>query len=134
MSNTKPIGTPNPFIYINGEALPSPKPGTTLIVSTIVNSGRNANGTVVAEKVGRDLYKVDALEWPWLTPAQWGRILELFDNFFVTARIWDMVHNQWINLKMYPGDRSAKPYWTDDSGVPLHYTECKVNIIDCGEI
>ena len=35
---------------------------------------------------------------------------------------------------MYPGDRSAEPYWLDpETGLPSLYVNCKVNIIDVGE-
>ena len=105
------------YIAINGVELPPPKRGITPIVTTVVDSGRNANGTVVGQRVGRDQYKLDGLEWPWLTAAQWSTILRLLKK----------------TLKMYPGDRSAEPYWIDENGKPTHYRNCKVNLIDVGE-
>lgn len=121
-------------IQINGVDVPSPARGLEEIVSTTLNSGRNANNTVVGEKVGRDLYKLNGLTWKQLTAEEWSIICTLFKNFFVVVKTFDMVNNSWITLKMYPGDRSAKPQWVDANGKPTHYVDCKVNIIDCGVV
>lgn len=51
------------FIEVNGYELPPCKRGVSIVVTTVVNSGRNANGAVVAQKIGRDQYKIDGLEW-----------------------------------------------------------------------
>jgi hypothetical protein len=123
------------IITINGVEVPAPKRGLEIIVSTNVNSGRNANGEVIGQKVGRDIYKLNSLEWPWLTAQEWSTILQLFEGFFAVVKFPDPVHNKMITLKCYPGDRSAKPYWIDShTKMPTYYTECKVNIIDCGII
>lgn len=122
------------YIAINGVELPPPKRGVTPIVTTVVDSGRNANGTVVGQRVGRDQYKLDGLEWPWLTAAEWSTILTLLKNFFVYVTFVDPVSNSKKTLKMYPGDRSAEPYWLNKTtGKPTHYRNCKVNLIDVGE-
>lgn len=122
------------FLYLNGHEMPCPRPGVNFIVTTTVNSGRNANAEVVGQKIGRDQYKVNSLEWPWLSRAQWSAILKEFSNFEVIATFPDMVTGDFITLKMYPGDRTATPYWIDDSGNPTWYMDCKVNIIDCGVV
>ncbi len=122
----------DPMIYINGREMPYPKEGLNFIVTTIVNSGRNVNAEVVGQKVGRDQYKINALEWPWLSAEQWSYILKCFEDFYATVTFPDMVNNDFITLKMYPGDRSAKPFWIGKDGKPTWYRECKVNIIDCG--
>lgn len=69
------------YLAINGYELPSPKRGVSPVVTTLVDSGRNANGTVVAQRIGRDQYKIDNLEWPWLTAEQWETILSILSNF-----------------------------------------------------
>ena len=122
------------LITVNGVDIPYPKRGLNIQVATLVDSARNANGVVVGQKIGRDQYKLNALEWPWLTAEEWSTILRLFNNFFVTVRFPDPVSNDWRTLRMYPGDRSAEPYWLRDNvGLPTHYRNCKVNIIDVGE-
>lgn len=120
------------YLAINGHDLPYPKRGVQPVVVTVVDAGRNANGAVVAQRVGRDQYKIDGLEWPWLSAAEWSRILKLFANFFVYVTFQDPVSNAPKTLKMYCGDRSAEPYWIDDEGNPLFYRNCKVNLIDMG--
>lgn len=121
------------YIAVNGYDFPPPKRGVKPTVSTMVNAGRNANGTVVGQRVGRDQYKLDTLEWPWLTAATWSSMLKVLSGFFVYVTFLDPVSNTPITIKMYPGDRTAEPYWADESGNPTHYRNCKVNLIDCGE-
>ncbi len=122
------------FITVNGYDFPSPRRGAKPTVSTIVNAGRNANATVVGQKIGRDQYKLDGLEWPWLPADIWSRMLTVLDNFFVYVTFWDPVSDGQRTIKMYPGDRTGEPYWIDpDTGKPLFYLNCKVNLIDCGE-
>lgn len=120
------------FLLVNGQELPPCKRGVSPIVTTVVDAGRNANGQVVAQKVGRDQYKIDTLEWPWLTAAQWSNILSLISNFFFNVTFTDPVTNSQITIQMYCGDRSAEPYWVDENGTPTHYRNCKVNFIDTG--
>lgn len=123
------------IITINGKEFPAPQRGLEFIVSTNVNSGRNANGEVIGQVVGRNQNKANNLVWPFLDAQTWAEMLQEFDDFFVIATIPDMVHNTWQTIKMYPGDRSAEPYWIDSvTKLPTHYINCKVNIIDCGEL
>ena len=79
------------YLAINGYELPPPKRGVKPIVTTVVDAGRNANGAVVGQRVGRDQYKIDGLEWSWLTAEQWSRILSILDHFFVYVTFIDPV-------------------------------------------
>lgn len=122
------------FIRINGREYPQPRRGLELIGSTIVDAARNANGVTVGQMVGRELQKINNLEWGYLTAEQWSQILQEFEQFYVTVTYPDMVNNTWTTRKMYPGDRSATPFHMDEStGLPKDYINCKVNLIDCGE-
>lgn len=121
------------YISVNGYDFPSPKRGVKPTVATMVNSGRNANGAVVGQRVGRDQYKLDTLEWPWLSAKKWGEMLSVLSSFFVYVTFIDPVSNSPITIKMYPGDRTAEPYWVDGNEKPTFYRNCKVNLIDCGE-
>ena len=124
-----------PFIKINGLVCPYPKRGLSLMTATLVDAARNANGVTVGQKIGRDQYKIDSLIWAALTAQQWSAILKEFaSGFYAQVTFPDMVNNDWKTLKMYPGDRTAEPYWVDENtGLPTLYINCKVNIIDCGE-
>lgn len=121
------------FLEVNGIELPCPSVGLEIILSDAVNSGRNANAEVIAEKVGRTNLKYNNLMWKWLTPDEWHLICSLFSNFFVTAKVWNPAENQFVTIKMYPGDRSAQVYWLNEDKTTIkNFMDCKVNIIDCG--
>lgn len=124
----------NAFIKINGHVYPQPRRGLNLMVATIVDSARNSNAVMVGQVVGREQQKINALEWGYLTAGQWSELLKEFKNFYVTVSYPDMVNNKWTTRKMYPGDRTATPFHLDENtGLPLDYLDCKVNLIDCGE-
>lgn len=121
------------YLKINGQELPYPKRGVAPIVTTVVNAGRNANGVVIGQRIGRDQYKINNLEWSWLTAEEWSRILSLISGFYFYVTFPDPVTGQEKTVKMYCGDRTAEPYWVDANGNPTHYRNCKVNLIDTGE-
>lgn len=121
------------FLLINGQSIPSPKRGVHVVVTTVVDAGRNANGAVVGQKVGRDQYKINGLEWPWLEANEWQRILQILSNFYVNVSFPNPVTNERVTIKMYCGDRSGEPYFLGADGKPTHYKNCKVNLIDTGE-
>lgn len=121
------------YLEINGYELPPSKRGVSVVVTTVVDAGRDANGAVVGQRVGRDQYKIDGLEWSWLTAEQWEQILKILSKFYVYVTFNDPVTNGRKTIKMYCGDRTGEPYWVDGDGKPTHYRDCKVNLIDCGE-
>ena len=122
------------FIYINGREFPSPDRGLEFLVTTFVSTGKNANGEFVGQRVGRDQYKLNNLVWNKLDAVTWSEMLKEFKAFVVTVRFPDMVSNDWLTIRMYPGDRTAQPLFIGPDGLPTMYSQCKVNIIDCGEL
>ena len=120
------------YLAIDGYELPPCKRGVTVVVSTVVDSGRDANGAVVGQRVGRDQYKIDNLEWAWLTADEWGKILSILNRFYVRVTFNDPVTNGRRTVRMYCSNRSAEPYWVTENGTPTHYCNCKVNLIDTG--
>ena len=121
------------FLAINGHTLPPPKRDVEIVVTTLVDAGRDANGVVVGQKIGRDQYKIDTLEWPWLTATQWKNILNWMKDFYFNVTFPDPLTGSLRTVKMYCGDRRAKPYYLNNNGVPTHFQDCKVNLIDTGE-
>ena len=119
------------YLVVNGVQLPPPVRGLEIVRSQLVNSGRNTNGTVVAQKIGRKLYKLNNLSWKCLTAQQWKTIQDALEPFFVNVSFYDD-SNELVTIKMYPGDTNAKPYWLGNVGYDM-YEECKFNLIDCGE-
>lgn len=118
------------FLELNGQRIPTPARGLEFVLSTAVNSGRNADNKVIGEKVGRDTLKYNNLTWKWLSASDWENICSILDSFFVMARLWHPVKHEFLNIQIYPGDRSAQPYWLDKDGKPTAYVDCKVNLID----
>lgn len=121
------------YIKVDGRLLPPPKRGLTPVVTTVVDSARNVNGTVVGQRIGRDQYKLDNLEWAWLTAEEWAEILQAVAPFKFNVEFLDPVTNTLRTIRMYCGDRKAEPYWVDAEGKVTHYMNCRVNLIDLGE-
>lgn len=125
----------NGFIYINGMAFPYPDKDSGLqTISTLVSSARGADGVMRGEKIGRDQSKIE-LTWNVLTPEVWSKMLKQFVNFYFEMRYIDMLTNDWKTRKFYVGDRSARPYMIDPTtNRPKFYVQCKVNVVDVGEL
>jgi hypothetical protein len=102
-----------------------------IMISTFVNAGRNANGVMVGARLGRDKYKVDSLEWPYLTASQWSWILKQVEKFYIDVTFPDPVNNTRRTVRMYIGDRSCDvPNVVN--GMPTYYLNCKFNVMDVG--
>lgn len=119
-------------IKINGKSFPAPDEGMETLISTVANSTRNANGKVVAQKVCRDQYKLNNLQWFVLDAATWAAILKEMDHFFVDIQFPDPVNNKMRTLTMYPGDRTGQGIEYKSNGLPARYKNCKVNLVDVG--
>lgn len=122
-----------PYFYINGKKFPFPKRGLNLQVITVVNSGRAANGRIVAQRIGRDQEKLNQLVWPYLDAETWAEMLQEFEKFDIEVTYPDPVTNDWTTRRMYPGDRSAEIWKLGPDGKPTHYINCSCNLIDRGE-
>lgn len=123
-----------PFIKINGMAVPYPDQGLEFIETTAVNSSRNTNAVMVGQVVGRPQQKINNLVWSSLPAETWAWLCQQFKSFYFMCTYPDMTYNRWTTRKMYPGDRTAKPIHVDpETGLPDIYAQCKVNIIDVGE-
>ena len=122
------------FLRVNGVDFPCPRVGFNYIISTTVNAGRNANNEVVGQVVGRDLYKLNGLEWAALEPETWQKMLKAVDPFYVPVTFEDYRTGEPITIIMYPGDRSAEPLFVDkETHKVTKYLNCKFNLIDSGK-
>ena len=119
-----------------GATIMLPNPSTESgrgTIATLVNSGRNANAVVTAQKIGRDQDKAE-LSWPYMNKADWEEILAFFDsNFFFNFTYYSPVAGSKITRKFYVGDRTYQPFAVDSNGEPMAYKDCKLNVIDTGE-
>lgn len=119
------------FLVVSGVRFPTPMRDYEIVRSQIVDSGRNANGVVVGQKIGPKLWKINNLHWQGLDADTWARMMDALDDFYVEVDFTGD-DNQRHHLKMYPGDSTAKPYFL--SGVKYDmYENCKFNLIDTGE-
>lgn len=121
------------FLTVNGVDFPCPRVGFTYVITTTVNAGRNANNEVVGQKVGRDLFKLNTLEWAALDAETWQKMLKAVEDFYIPVTFEDFRTGKPITITMYPGDRTAKPLFVDKiTHKVTKYENCKFNLIDCG--
>nr|DAZ36324.1 MAG TPA: hypothetical protein [Caudoviricetes sp.] len=122
------------FLNVNGYDFPPPRRGLSWTISTTVNAGRNANNAVIGDRVGRDLYKLDNMEWVGLTPKQREMMLKAIEPFYVPVTFEDMKKpGHPITIIMYPGDRSGSPLFVDKlTHMVLQDETLKFNLIDTG--
>lgn len=121
------------FLNVNGYDFPAPMHGFQYVISTTVNAGRNANNAVIGQVVGRDLIKLDAMQWNGLKPEVWMRMLRAVEPFFVPVTFEDYRTGNPTTVIMYPGDRTARPLFADkNSHLVTRYENCKFNLIDAG--
>jgi hypothetical protein len=118
------------FLVVNGVQFPCPVRDYEIVRSQLVDSGRNANGAVVGQKVGRKLWKINNLHWRGLSAETWAAMQAALEPFFVDVTFTgdDNVRH---TVKMYPGDTTAKPYYLNGILYDV-YEYCKFNLIDCG--
>ena len=114
--------------------LPNPdNPSAENLISTLVNSGRNANAIVTAQKIGRDQEKT-TMTWSFLNKDEWEELLRFWDkNFFFKFTYYSRVKGQRITRTFYIGDRKDKPFDIDFDGYPIAYRDCSANVVDTGE-
>ena len=121
------------FLRVNGVDFPCPRVGFTYVITTTVNAGRNANNEVVGQRVGRDLFKLNTLEWAALDAETWKKMLAAVEPYYVPVTFEDYRTGKPITITMYPGDRTAKPLFVDKTTHKVtKYENCKFNLIDCG--
>lgn len=127
----------------NGFELPTPSYGSgQQISSTLVKSGRSANGRVKTKRVmDRNLVKL-TLNWAYLTANQWRDILSTIEDststfgaggFYVWIRYFDMEEAVFKTREFYPSDRTARPFRIDPvTKAVKSWINCSLNFIDTG--
>lgn len=121
------------FLNVSGYDLPCPRYGFEYTITTAVNAGRNLDNAVVGQRVGRDLYKFDNLQWVGLYPDQRQMILRAIEPFFVPVTFEDPKTGNPLTIYMYPGDRKVKPLFSDKYTHLVTRDEVlSFNLIDCG--
>lgn len=120
------------FLNVNGYDFPCPRVGFQYIISTMVDAGRNVNGAVVGQKIGRDIFKLNNLQWVGLEPETRMMILKALEPFYVPVTFEDYRTGQPITVTMYPGDRTGQPLFADKLTHMVTKDEVlSFNLIDC---
>ena len=122
------------LVRVAGLDLPEPSTysGNT---STLVDSGRNVQGELIASVVREDVAKVE-LTWNYLTAQQWAAINKKFSgkhggSFVNDVTFYDQTSGDWITRRMYVSDRSAGMWRRDPTtGDILGWTGCKLSLIE----
>lgn len=121
------------FLNINGYDVPCPAVGFEYTVSTLVNSGRNVNGAVIGQVIGRPLYKFNNLRWVGLSPEERRKILQAIEPFYVQVTFEDVLSGGNKTITMYPSDRQIKPLFVNKETHEVTQDEVlSFNLIDCG--
>lgn len=121
------------FLNVNGYDFPCPRYGFQYVITTTVNAGRNANNAVIGQRIGRDLIKLNTLEWVGLKPEVWQMMLRAVEPFYIPVTFEDYRTGNPTTIIMYPGDRTAKPLFADKNSHKVTlYENCKFNLIDAG--
>ncbi len=121
------------FLNVNGYDFPPPIRGFNYVISTTVNAGRNVNNAVIGQRVGRDLYKLDTLQWKCISADTRRMMLKALAPFYVPVTFEDYRTGKPITITMYPGDRKGQPYWVDTLTHIVTMDEViSFNLIDVG--
>lgn len=122
------------LVRVAGLDLPEPSTysGNT---STLVDSGRNVQGELIASVIREDVAKVE-MSWNYLTAQQWATINKKFlgkhgGSFFNDVTFYDQTYGDWITRQMYVSDRNAGMWRRDPTnGNILGWTGCKLSLIE----
>lgn len=122
------------LVRVAGLDLPEPSTysGNT---STLVDSGRNVQGELIASVIREDVAKVE-MSWNYLTAQQWATINKKFSgnyggSFFNDVTFYDQTSGDWITRQMYVSDRNAGMWRRDPTnGNILGWTGCKLSLIE----
>lgn len=118
---------------INGVVLPYPSTGLVVQRQQFVDSARNAEGVLLAQKRQRRILKFDNLMWKHLTASEWRAILVEIEKFRGTLYFWDALTGTFKNREVYWGDASEEVFKINPAtGEVLEYINCKCNLIDAG--
>lgn len=102
----------------------------------IVDSARNANGEVVGQMVGRSVDK-QSMSFNVLPCEKWWEMNRWIEKngMFFWCHYFSHNLGKWQDRRFYCGDFSCEPFKVDaNTGIPAFYRNCKINVIDMGEL
>ena len=113
-----------------------PEPSTySANTSTLVDSGRNAEGVMIGSVIRDNISKIE-ISWKYLTVEQWARIQKCFNtnstgNFINWVTFFDQSAGTWVRKQMYVNDRKSGLWRRDpNTGDVLGWTDCSLALIE----
>lgn len=120
------------YLTFNGVELPCPS-SLSYEGQQTVDSARNAEAQVIAQKINRRMVKLSGITWNVLSPDELKTILDCIEEFSGTLKYYDPKEGTMISRQMYWGDYSVKPYWSDkETGEPTMFVQMSASLIDMG--
>lgn len=122
-----------PLVTIAGHPIPDPSTyeATT---STVVDSGRNAEGKFIGSVIRDDVSKI-SMTWKYISAADWADILRLFSSkrggaFVNSVTFYLQDSNSWETKEMYISDRTASIFLRDDAGNIRGYLGPRIALVE----
>ena len=128
--------------FSEGIALPSPAVGSGgLTISTLVDSGRSANGNFLGTVIGGDKLRYE-ISFATLSAQDFKTFLNLFDrskggHYVQKFRVFDPrvfdpygtdPENGFVTMDMYVSDRSGRPLMLDGGFRPTRWMDVKASL------
>lgn len=113
------------MLVINGVNVVAPKSMSVSISDIDGDTGRNANGTIVRDRVA--IKRKIELEWGMLTQAEISQLLNAVSSVFFNVTFIDPQQGQ-VTKTMYVGDRSAPVFSFNEKFKP--WSGLKMNLIE----
>lgn len=113
------------MLVINGVNVVTPKSMSVSISDIDGDTGRNANGTIVRDRVA--IKRKIELEWGMLTQAEISQLLNAVSSVFFNVTFIDPQQGQ-VTKTMYVGDRSAPVFSFNEKFKP--WSGLKMNLIE----
>lgn len=123
------------LVSVGGYDFPEPaKDGYKAYTSTLVDSGRNAQGVMIGAVIRDDVSKIE-ISWKYLTVEQWARIQKCFrqssgGKFINLVTFFDQSVGGWVTKEMYVSDRKSGMFRRDpENGDVLGWTDCSLSLV-----
>lgn len=122
-----------PLVTVAGHPIPEPSTyeATT---STVVDSGRNAEGKFIGSVIRDDVSKI-SMTWKYISAEDWANILRLFSrarggSFVNPVTFFLQDTNSWETKEMYISDRVASVFLRDKAGNIRGYLGPRIALVE----
>ena len=117
--------------------VPYPDMGSALFTtSRLVDSARNAQGTMVGRMVGRSIDKQE-MGWSVISCQLWWEMNRWFENghFTFYCHYFNFNTGRWLTRLMYLSDVKVSPGLVEnETGEPVFLRDAGFSVVDCGVV